>query len=79
MPTMGDQAMMYMSVVQGSSRKPSRPQTQLSIAASGLSPNSHQTRSAIRGPRPPASRTRQHTRSSLDSGRAICQGTSPEH
>ena len=52
MPTTGDQAMMYMSVVHGSRRKPSRPQTQLSIAASGLSPNSHHATSAMRGPRP---------------------------
>ena len=65
--------MMYMSVVHGSSKKPSRPQTQLSIAASGLSPKSHQKRSAIRGPRPVASMRRQHTRRSLDAAQVLCQ------
>src|SRR6187431_2073926 len=62
---MGDQAMMYISVVHGRNRNPSSPQTQLEIAASGLSPKIHQKKRAIRGPMPPARRRTQHTRASL--------------
>jgi len=40
-------------------------QTQLEIAASGLSPKTHQKKRAIRGPMPPARRRTQHTRASL--------------